>query len=483
MAEVLRSAVIGTDVGSRPPGAGEGRRSRVPFKESEASSTVPIRVHVPGSVRSGVRELAGRTVVIAESISEHHRGALTRTDGATIAGAARLAVDLHLPLVVVMSSSGSDITEGIGALHGWGEAAAAVVACSGQVPVLAAVTGPAVSGPALLLGLADLSVMTPDAFAFLSGPDAVEGFTGIRVSLHDLGGAAMHATSSGLCALMAHDETEVLDLIGAVLGYLPDHADAEPPLREGDDPPERSVPELRDMVPASSTASYDVRDVISAIADDGEILEVRSMWAPQLVTALTSVGGMAVGVVANQPRSLAGTLDIPASQKGGRFVRFCDAFNIPILTLVDTPGFLPGKDLEWRGMIRHGAELAFAYAEATVPRVCLVLRKAYGGAYIVMDSKGIGNDICLAWPSAQIAVMGERGAVQILHRGASAEELRRLEAVYAEDFLTPWVAAERGFVDDVIDPADTRTQVHRAFTLLASRRELLQHRKHDSGPL
>jgi len=400
-----------------------------------------------------------------------------------MAAAARMAHDLRLPLVIVVSSSGSDVAEGIGALHGWGEAAAAVVSCSGRVPVLAAVTGPAISGPALLLGLADIAVMTPDAFAFLSGPDAVAGFTGVRVSLHDLGGAAVHATSSGLCALMAPGESDVLELIGAVLGYLPDHTDAEPPTQLTDDPPDRSVPELREMVPAASTASYDVRDVVSVLADDGDILELRPMWAPQLVTALTSVGGMPIGVVANQPRSLAGTLDIPASQKGARFVRFCDAFNIPILTLVDTPGFLPGKDLEWRGMIRHGAELAFAYAEATVPRVCLVLRKAFGGAYIVMDSKGIGNDICLAWPSAQIAVMGERGAVQILHRHAGEEELRRLETTYAEDFLTPWVAAERGFVDDVIDPADTRAQVFRAFTLLGTRREHLRGRKHDSGPL
>jgi len=480
---VLRSPVIGTDVGPRPTGPGESRRARVPFTGSEGSSTVPIRSHVPGSVRSGVRRLAGRDVVIAESISDHHRGALTRTDGATIAAAARLAHDLRLPLVIVMSSSGSDIAEGVGALHGWGEAAAAVVACSGRVPVLAGVTGPAISGPALLLGLADLAVMTPDAFAYLSGPDAVEGFTGIRVSLHDLGGAAVHATSSGLCALTAPDVSDVLDLIGAVLGYLPDNTDAAPPSRPSDDPPERSVPELRDMVPDSNTASYDVRHVIGALADDGELLELRPMWAPQLVTALSSVGGMPVGVLANQPRALAGTLDIPASQKGARFVRFCDAFNLPILTLVDTPGFLPGKDLEWRGMIRHGAELAFAYAEATVPRVCLVLRKAYGGAYIVMDSKGIGNDICLAWPSAQIAVMGERGAVQILHRGAADEELRRLEAVYAEEYLTPWVAAARGFVDDVIDPAETRSAVHRALTLLSTRREHLRGRKHDSGPL
>jgi acetyl-CoA carboxylase carboxyltransferase component len=237
------------------------------------------------------------------------------------------------------------------------------------------------------------------------------------------------------------------------------------------------------MIPGADTASYDVRHLIAAVADDGDLLELRPMWAPQIVTALTSVGGIPLGVVANQPRSLAGTLDIPASQKGARFVRFCDAFNIPILTMVDTPGFLPGKDLEWRGMIRHGAELAFAYAEATVPRICLVLRKAYGGAYIVMDSKGIGNDICLAWPSAQIAVMGERGAVQILHRGAGAEEIRRLEATYAEEFLTPWVAAERGFVDEVIDPADTRARVHSALTLLASRAERLAERKHDAGPL
>jgi acetyl-CoA carboxylase carboxyltransferase component len=293
----------------------------------------------------------------------------------------------------------------------------------------------------------------------------------------------MHATSSGVCALMAPDVPGVLELMAAVLAYLPDHTDTEPPQQETDDPPDRIVPELRELIPASSTSSYDVRHIVAAVADDGDILELRPMWAPQLVTALTSVGGMPIGVVANQPRSLAGTLDIPASQKGARFVRFCDAFNIPLLTLVDTPGFLPGKDLEWRGMIRHGAELAFAYAEATVPRVCLVLRKAYGGAYIVMDSKGIGNDICLAWPSAQIAVMGERGAVQILHRGAGPDELRRLEETYAEDFLTPWVAAERGFVDGVIDPADTRADIHSALVLLASRSEHLPPRKHDGGPL
>jgi acetyl-CoA carboxylase carboxyltransferase component len=464
---------------ARPPVLGTG----ILPSASAIVSTVPLGVHVPGTVKSGVQEIGGRTVVVAQSVSGHHSGALTRADGATIASAAHMAITMRLPLVLVLSSSGSDVTDGIDALHGWGESAAAVVACSGLVPILAAVTGPAISGPALLLGLADLSVMTADSFAFLSGPDAVEGFTGMKVSLHDLGGAPLHASATGLCAVMAPADSDGLDVVGALLAYLPDHTDAEPPAIWSADPPERSVPQLRQMVPASMTASYDVRHVIAAVADDGDLLEVRAMWAPQLVTAFTSIGGRPVGVVANQPRSMAGTLDIPASQKGSRFVRFCDAFNIPLLTMVDTPGFLPGKDLEWRGMIRHGAELAFAYAEARVPRICLVLRKAFGGAYIVMDSKGMGNDICLAWPSAQIAVMGEKGAVQILHRGAGAEELRLLEETYAGEFLTPWVAAERGFVDQVIDPADTRAAVHRALEMLTTRRETLPGRKHDGGPL
>jgi acetyl-CoA carboxylase carboxyltransferase component len=438
---------------------------------------------VPGSVRASVETLGGRRVVQARSVSGHHRGALTQADGDTIAEAARVALDERVPLVVVLSSSGSEVAEGIDALHGWGRAAAAIAACSGSVPVLAAVTGAAISGPALLLGLADVAVMTPDACAFVSGPDAVEGFTGMRVSLHDLGGAAMHARSSGLCALLAADTAAVDGLIESVLDFLPDNTDAEPPRILSEDPTGRATPTLRDLVPAAASASYDVRDVVRAIVDDGEILELRAGWAAHLVTALASVGGMPVGVVANQPRVLAGTLDIPASQKGARFVHFCDAFNLPIVTLVDTPGFLPGKDLEWRGMIRHGAELAFAYAEATVPRVCIVLRKAYGGAYIVMDSKGIGNDVCLAWPSAEIAVMGAPGAVQILHRHADTDERRLLEERYDAELLTPWVAAERGFVDEVVDPADTRGALHRALSLLATRRELLPGRKHDAGPM
>jgi len=447
------------------------------------SFEVAVRAHVPRTVRAGVVTLAGRRVVTARSVSGHHRGALAQTDGDTIAEAASLALAQRLPLVMVLASSGSDVGDGIGALHGWGRAAAAVAACSGSVPVLAAMVGPAISGPALLLGLADVTAMTPDAFAFLSGPDSVEGFTGVRIGLHELGGTGVHATASGLCALAAPDADTALALLGEVLAFLPDHADDVAPVLTTDDDPQRATPELRDVLPAEATASYDVRDAVHAFADDGELLELRPAWAPQLVTGLASVGGVGVGVVANQPRAMAGTLDIAASQKGARFVRFCDAFGLPLVTLVDTPGFLPGKDLEWRGMIRHGAELAFAYAEATVPRVCLVLRKAYGGAYIVMDSKGIGNNVCLAWPSAEIAVMGATGAVQILHRGTDGHERRALEDRYSEELLTPWVGAERGFVDDVMDPADTRAVLARTLALLHTRREHLVGRKHDAGPL
>ena len=237
------------------------------------------------------------------------------------------------------------------------------------------------------------------------------------------------------------------------------------------------------MVPSRGGASYDVRDVVRAVADDGMAVDLWGHWATQVVTLFARLGGRAVGVVANQPRSLAGTLDIAASQKAARFVRLCDAFNLPLVTLVDTPGFLPGKDLEWRGMIRHGAELAFAYAEATVPRLCVILRKAFGGAYIVMDSKGLGNDLCLAWPGAEVAVMGATGAVQILYRREDESRRRELEDAYTERYLTPWPAAERGFVDAVIDPADTRSALVAGLEALVTKRERLVGRKHDVGPL
>jgi acetyl-CoA carboxylase carboxyltransferase component len=243
------------------------------------------------------------------------------------------------------------------------------------------------------------------------------------------------------------------------------------------------TPEAGDVLPASPNASYDVRQVARVLVDDGDVFELRAGWAPNLVTALASIGGHAVGIVANQPMSIAGTLDIPASQKGAGFVAFCDSFNLPIITLVDTPGFYPGKDLEWRGMIRHGAQLAFAYARATVPRISVTLRKSYGGAYIVMDSKTMGSDLALAWPMAEIAVMGAKGAVQILHRRADEDEQLRREAEYEERLLNPYVAADRGLVDAVIDPTETRRELAAALDLLAAKREHLVGRFHDNTPL
>jgi acetyl-CoA carboxylase carboxyltransferase component len=431
----------------------------------------------------GVQELGGRLVVQVRSEPGAHRGALDQRSGQTLETAARTALQHRLPLVAVIASSGADVQDGIDALHGWGRAARAFAECSGIVPVLVALTGPAVSGPALLLGIADVVVVTDDASAYVSGPAAVAEFTGERLTAEGLGGAGPLRRNSGVAAAVVPDEDAALDFLASVLMHFPDSCDEAPPRWANDDPADRGTPELEALVPASATGSYDVRDVARAIADEGEILELWGGWAPNLMTALCTIEGRPTGVLANQPISLAGTLDIPASQKGARFVELCDAFNVPLLTLVDTPGFFPGKDLEWRGMIRHGAQLVAAYARATIPRVCLVLRKAYGGAYIVMDSRRMGNDICLAWPVAELAVMGAKGAVEILHRRASPEERAEAEADYAATLLTPWVAAERGFVDDVITPAETRSRVAAAFELLDSKREMLPSRNHDNLPL
>ena len=432
-----------------------------------------------GAVTSVVGHIRGRNVVIARSLASIHRGAITYADGVRLAEAADQARHLRIPFVFIVASSGADVEDGVAALHGWGRAAAAVARCSGVVPVVAAATGPIVSGPALLLGMSDLVVMNSEAVAFVSGPQMVEEFTGVAVGLQQLGGVAAHATSSGLCTVESDD---VEGAIAELLEFLPAHTDEVPPVATIADPLLRATPELVDLIPERKAATYDVRAVIRSVADDGDCTELWPRWAGQIVTALCRLGGLPVGVVANQPRILAGTLDIAASQKAARFVRFCDSFNLPLVTMVDTPGFLPGKDLEWRGMIRHGAELAFAYAQATVPRVCLILRKAFGGAYIVMDSRGIGNDICLAWPGAEIAVMGASGAVQILHRGIDGAERADRELEYEASFLNPWPASERGLVDQVIDPADTRIVLCSVLRQLSTKRELVIGRKHDGGP-
>ncbi len=434
---------------------------------------------IVGAITSEVGRIGGREVVIARSLGTLRRGAITYADGVRLAEAADQARELGVPLVFFVASSGADVLDGVAALHGWGRAAASIARCSGQVPVIAAATGPVVSGPALLLGLSDLVVMSSEAVAFVSGPQMVAEFTGIDIGITQLGGAAVHSTASGLCAVQSED---VDGAVAELLEYLPASTDDLPPLAPVSDSVLRPTPELRTVIPDRKAATYDARDVVRSLCDDGEFRELWPGWAGQLITAFARLGGMPVGFVANQPRILAGTLDIAASQKGARFVRLCDAFNLPIISLVDTPGFLPGKDLEWRGMIRHGAELAFAYAQATTPRLCLIMRKAFGGAYIVMDSRGIGNDVCLAWPGAEVAVMGASGAVQILNRGIDPAEREDREVAYEEAYLNPWPAAERGLVDQVIDPADSRVVLCAVLRQLGTKRELVVGRKHDAGP-
>lgn len=451
---------------------------------SSREVVLELQHNVPGAATASVSRLStGRDVVWLEVDGQHHKGALSAAASYVIATAATTARTKGLPLVLQIESSGADILEGIPALHGWGTAAKALAECSGHIPTISIVTGPAVSGPALLIGLSDFVVMTEESYAFVSGPTMVAEFTGISISTEELGGATTHARHSGAATAVVADIASATAWVEELLEYLPNNVNELPPLLISDDSDDRLTPEAGELIPETSTGSYDVRKVIESIADDGVYMEMKSRWAGNVITAFAHMAGYPVGIVANQPINLAGTLDIPASQKAARFVAFCDAFNVPVITLVDTPGFYPGKDLEWRGMIRHGAQLVFAYARATVPRICVILRKSYGGAYIVMDSKEMGNDLCLAWPWAELAVMGAGQAAAILQRRATPEERAAFEADYTERLLNPYIAAERGYVDAVIDPSDTRREICAALHMLRDKREKLVSRKHDNTPL
>ena len=450
-----------------------------------------------------VSELGDRSVVEADAQAANHPIATARATnqaigrtgrngsgtrpaaacGQSLAAAARLARTQRLPLVLRMTSTGAAPDDGVGALYSWGAAAVELTRCSGVVPIIVIACGPNMSGTALILGLADFVIMTADSYAFVVGPHTVERFTGVHIDHDGLGGARVHQSRSGVASFVVDDIAEADEIAAELLHYLSDHTDTDPPAQVCTDPVDRRTPEALTALPTSTTGSYDVRDVLCAVVDHGILLEPYEDWATNLVTAFAHVGGRSVGLVANQPQTMAGTLDIAASRKGARFVAFCDAFNLPLVTFVDTSGFYPGKDLEWRGMIRYGAQLAFAYARATVPRVNVTLRKSYGGAYIVMDSKMMGNDVAMAWPSAEIAVMGAKGAVGILHRNAPPEEKAELEKRYEQRLLNPYIAAERGTVDAVIDPADTRKEVHAALEMLSSKRERLPRRRHDNTPL
>jgi acetyl-CoA carboxylase carboxyltransferase component len=459
---------------------------------TSSGAPTPVFGRRSDTVDASLRDLDGRTIAWFSLDGGKHRGAIGSPEGDAIARTVELAVELGLPVVGRIASSGADVQEGVSALHAWGRVAKALSDASGVVPIVLVLVGPAVSGPALLLGIADHVIMTSDAYAYVTGPDVVVQITGQLITPEKLGGASVHDRESGVAGIVVHDEDEAMLALEHLLEYLPPNHLADPPLMHCDDPVDRDCAVAANAVPDRPTASYDVRTVLHDVLDADSFLELRAKYAPNMVTGLGRVDGRPVGIVANQPMYRAGTLDIEASRKAARFVQWCDAFNFPLLTFVDTPGFEPGRDLEWRGMIRHGAELVHAYAEATVPRICLIMRKSYGGAYIVMDSKNLGNDWCIAWPTAEIAVMGAPGAVQILHRkrlgaiddpDARRREQLALEDEYQQRFANPYVAAERGFVDAVIPAAETRRAIADALLRLSTKREVTPGRRHSNTPL
>jgi acetyl-CoA carboxylase carboxyltransferase component len=327
------------------------------------------------------------------------------------------------------------------------------------------------------------------SYMFITGPDVVKQVTGEDVTQQQLGGARTHTSTSGVAQFISPDDKACLDDVRYLLGFLPSNNLEEAPFEPTADPDDRRCEELYDLIPASANQPYDMRDVVKVVVDDGDFMEYASAWAGSIICGFARIGGHSVGIVGNQPAMYAGVLDIESSSKAARFVRTCDSFNIPLVTFVDVPGFLPGVDQEHNGIIRHGAKLLYAYCEATVPRISVITRKAYGGAYVVMDSKSIGSDLAFAWPSAELAVMGAQGAVEIVNRrelvDAADPVARRAELVevYEENFLNPWEATDRGYVDDVIDPAETRIKLIAGLEVLKTKREELPNRKHGNIPL
>ena len=401
-----------------------------------------------------------------------------------------LALSVGAPCIGLNDGAGARIPEGVVSLDGYGGIFYRNVQASGVVPQISVIMGPCAGGAVYSPAMTDFVFMVREtSHMFITGPDVVKTVTGEEVTLEELGGAGSHSSRSGVACFVGADEKAVLDDVRYLLSFLPANNIEEPPLFETDDDHERSCLALADLMPPSPNMPYDMKAVVTEVADDGDFLEYHANWARSIICGFVRMGGRTVGVVANQPMVLAGVLDIESSSKAARFVRTCDAFNIPILTFVDVPGFLPGVDQEYGGIIRHGAKLLYAYCEATVPRIQVITRKAYGGAYVVMDSKGIGSDLSFAWPSAELAVMGPEGATDIVYRreiqSAADPEARRTELIeeYKERFANPWIAAERGYVDDVIDPADTRRKVIAGFEMLRSKREELPKRKHGNVPL
>jgi propionyl-CoA carboxylase beta chain len=403
-----------------------------------------------------------------------------------------LALKTGVPMIGINDSGGARIQEGVVSLGLYGEIFKRNAHASGVIPQISLVLGPCAGGAVYSPALTDFIVMVDQtSHMFITGPEVIKTVTGEEVAFEDLGGARTHNTKSGVAHYMATDEDDALDYVKNLLSFLPSNNMDEVPYVEIEADLEISEHDqtLDTIIPDSPNQPYDMHKVIEVIVDDGEFLETQSMFAPNIICGYGRVEGRPVGLVASQPMQFAGTLDIDASEKAARFVRTCDAFNVPVITLVDVPGFLPGADQEWQGIIRRGAKLLYAYAEATVPLVTIITRKAYGGAYDVMGSKHLGADINLAWPSAQIAVMGAQGAVNVLYRKELAdakkpeEERARLLEEYDDKFANPYVAAERGYVDRVILPHETRVSVVKALRSLRGKRQILPPKKHGNIPL
>ncbi|MFI6760200.1 acyl-CoA carboxylase subunit beta [Micromonospora sp. NPDC050417] len=443
-------------------------------------------------VVTGYGTVDGRQVCVFAQDFTVFGGSLGEVFGQKIVKLMDLAMKTGCPVVGINDSGGARIQEGVVSLGLYGEIFFRNVRASGVIPQISLVMGPCAGGAVYSPAVTDFTVMVDQtSHMFITGPDVIKTVTGEDVGMEELGGARTHNTRSGNAHYLATDEDDAIDYVKALLSYLPANNMDEPPTYAAEAELEITDAdrELDTLIPDSANQPYDIHQVIEHVLDDGEFLEVHPLFAQNIVVGFGRVEGRPVGVVANQPMHFAGTLDIAASEKAARFVRTCDAFNIPVLTFVDVPGFLPGTGQEWDGIIRRGAKLIYAYAEATVPKVTVITRKAYGGAYDVMGSKHLGADLNFAWPTAQIAVMGAQGAVNILYRAelGAAEDPAAFRAAkvseYEETLANPYVAAERGYVDSVIAPAETRSQIVRALRMLRTKRETLPPKKHGNIPL
>jgi propionyl-CoA carboxylase beta chain len=442
------------------------------------------------AVVTGYGTILGRKVFVFSQDFTIFGGSLSEVFAEKVCKVMDLAAKYGCPVIGINDSGGARIQEGVVSLAGYAEIFWRNVQCSGVVPQLSLVMGPCAGGAVYSPAITDFVLMVEgSSYMFITGPDVVRTVTGEEVTFEELGGAATHAAKSGVAHFLCPSEEACLEDARYLLSFLPQNNVEAPAWFEPTDPREREEPALDALIPDDPAKPYDVTAVVRAVVDDGDFLQVHERWAENVVCGFARLGGHAVGIVGNQPRSLAGVLDIDSSVKAARFVRTCDAFNIPLVTFVDVPGFLPGTDQEWRGIIRHGAKLLYAYAEATVPKLAVITRKAYGGAYDVMSSKHIGADFNFAWPTAEVAVMGPEGAVNIVFRGeldeAENPEARRAELIaeYRARFANPYVAAERGYVDDVIEPRRTRPVLVDALETARPKRERRPVRKHGNIPL